>query len=182
MVYSIGARMIGFYMIFYVFQLGVPTSLLIMALLFFAPIGAICVYFGGRLSDKYGRKPFIVPLLILGSIGCIILPFAVAGGEVNILLVVISIALILQGTATIDMPLLAWKQDLLPAEERGKYNGISGVLLYTIYAPSALITAIIIDNLGIDFLFFIIPVFYFASLPFFLRVKETVVKDEELTT
>lgn len=179
MVYSIGARMIGFYQLFYIFELGLPTILLVVDLAFFAPIGALCVYFGGLLSDKYGRKPLILPLLVLGSIGCILLPFAVAGGEINLILVVISIFLILQGTATIDMPLLAWKQDLLPKEERGKYNGIAGVLLYAIYAPTSLITAIILDAFGLDFLFLVIPLFYFASLPFFLKVSETVIKKEK---
>lgn len=178
LIYNLASLMIGIYLMFYIRALGVPAVLLVVAILFLGPIGVGLVYLGGFAADKYGRKPLIIPLLILGSIGGVLMAFAGTGDSINFVLLVVGILFTLQGTATIDMPLLAWRQDLLDDEKRGQYNGFFLLLRSITSIPALFVITMIADSYGIQFMFLTAPIFYVLSIPFFLKVKETLNTEE----
>lgn len=177
-IYNLAALMIGTYLMYYVRALGIPAILLVVAIVTLGPFGVIMVYLGGYAADKIGRKPLVVPLLILGSVGCILIAFAGKGDSINFGLLIAGILLTLQGTATIDMPFLAWRQDLLDKEKRGQFNGFYLLFRSLTSIPALFLITIVADTYGIQWMFLLAPIFYFASIPFFLKVKETLIVED----
>ena len=62
---------------------------------------------------------------------------------------------------------------LLPDGKRGQFLGILNVIFTTSQIPGAILGGMIADSMGIAWIFAFAPIFLLASIPLFLRVKET---------
>ena len=93
--------------------------------------------------------------------------------QVNILIFLIALPLVVIGILGMPAPLDAWSQDLLPEDRRGKFLGIYNFLWVFSQIVGAFVGGIVVMVYGLSWIFLFGAFFIIASIPFFLRVKET---------
>ena len=98
--------------------------MLIMAMALLIPIILVITFGLGILSDKYGRKKFIAPVLLISCIGFFMVPFFRPVDAFSIAMLMIAIILIFLTTISLQVPLGTWQQDLLPEGKKGQFIGI----------------------------------------------------------
>ncbi|GAG95577.1 unnamed protein product [marine sediment metagenome] len=135
------------------------------------------MYVLGKIVDKYGRKKFLAPLILISSIGFFIIPFFSPDTIFNFIIYVIAFTLILIALMGLAVPLITWRHDLLPEHERGKYTGIQNIMDTISQIPGAIIGGLIADAFGIQWIFIVVPIFLIGSIPFFMTVRETLSKN-----
>lgn len=172
-IYTIGTKIFYPFLFNYVFDLGLSTLLLIIALAVIAPITFLTAFALGKMADKYGRKKLIAPLLCISSIGFIMIPFIYPDTILNAGLLMIAVILVLLGQVGLLVPLTAWQQDLLPDQKRGQFLGILNIIFTTSQIPGAILGGLIADSFGVQWTFAVVPIFFLLSIPFFQLVKET---------
>jgi len=182
-IYRIGIYIIMPYLMNYLITtLNLPMSSTALAIV--AAFGGVFILIAiiGRISDKYGRKRFLPLFIILTSMFYIGVPFVQGGwnfetgGNVNLILLLILVPFVIFALLGLITPMQAWSQDLLPEESRGKFLGILN-LVYTLpQIIGSWLGAIIADRFGIEYIFWLAPIFFLTSIPFFFRVKETLQK------
>lgn len=172
-IFSIGSKMAGIFSFFYILELGLETWLLILAVGTILPLAVILGIAGGFLADKRGRKYLIIPFVVIACIGYALFPFGGTGRNLNLSIVVLSLVLVIIGTAIIGAPLEAWKQDLLPEDKRGQYLGVMNITATLNQIPAVFIGAIVADTYGVEWVLIFVPIFFLGSLPIFMSVKET---------
>ena len=99
---------------------------------------------------------------------------------VNLILLLIMIPFVINGILGVITPMQAWSQDLLPEQSRGKFLGILNIVQTVPQIIGAWIGAYIATNIGIEYVFWVSPIFFLGSIPLFLWVKETLVKKDQL--
>ena len=117
-------------------------------------VSAISVPIVGKLSDLYGRRPFY-----LGGLAIFMLGSILAGSALSFWWLVAARAI--QGLGMgIIMPLSQTIiGDIIPARQRGKYQGYMGVVFGVTSVAGPLIGGVITDSLGWRWLFYItIPI------------------------
>ncbi|MHA1148254.1 MAG: MFS transporter [Promethearchaeota archaeon] len=172
-IYNVGNKIIGIYLFLYIFALGLTTMEIIIAICILIPSVGIPTLLIGKLCDRYGRKKFVPPLLIIASIGCLILPFGGTANNIIISVVLIGAIFLLLGTTTLMIPIVTWQQDLLPEDKRGQFIGLLNIQSTLNQIPAAFLAAFIADVYGVQWIFIIIPFFFLSAVPMFLKVKET---------
>jgi len=178
-VFKTGLGVIMPFLFNFIFSLGLETIELVFVLGIAAPALFAVILVLGKLTDTYGRKKFLTPLIFISSIGFFMLPFIAEASTRNIPLLILTISLVLVGALALLVPLDTWSQDLLPPDRRGQFLGILNIINTVSQMVGAIIgglvaTAIIgvaISPLG--WLFAVVPIFLIASIPLFMRVKET---------
>ena len=181
-VYRTGISTIMPFLFIWIFALGISTpELLLMVLISFTSLFIITIVLG-RLADKHGRRKFIPLSIIIISIAIVFIPFVNTNSNTNLVLALIIFPFALIGLLGLETPMNAWSQDLLPELERGKFLGllniirtisqIIGSFVGGVVATYMLITGFIPES----FVFIFAAIFFIASIPFFLRVKETLTK------
>ncbi|MHA1688726.1 MAG: MFS transporter [Promethearchaeota archaeon] len=178
-VFNVGIRIILPFIFNYLFDLGFPTIQLILIFSIIIPISLLVMYLLGKIVDKYGRKRFLTPLILISSIGFFTLPFITPNTTINFVLYLISFILVLVALMGLMVPLLTWQQDLLPEDERGKFAGILNFMDTISQIPGAFIGGLIADLYGVQYIFLLVPIFLIGSIPLFLRVKETMIVKNE---
>ena len=136
------------------------TAAALTSVLFGYPIGA--------LADKIGRKKVLyitIPLFWLSNILLILAPspaFLIAAG-------------VLQGFFYIGSPLAATIQrELVPQEVMGRWLGINRLITSIFGAGMALLSGIIYDRLGPQYVFLIfVGIDMFVRLPLLISMPET---------
>lgn len=172
-IFNMGFRVIYPFLFSYIFSLGLSTFLLVLALGILIPV-IMGITFGlGILSDKYGRKKFVPPVLIVSCIGFFMVPFFRPTDAFSIAMLMIAIILIFLTTVSLQVPLGTWQQDLLPEGKKGQFLGILNIINTTSQIPGAIVGGLIADTYGIQWIFAFAPIFLLLSLPFFLLIKET---------
>ena len=181
-VYRTGISTIMPFLFIWIFALGISTpELLLVVLISFALLFIIAVVLG-KLADKHGRRKFIPLSIIIISITIVFIPFVNINSNTNLVLALIIFPFVLIGLLGLETPMNAWSQDLLPELERGKFLGllniirtisqIIGSFVGGVVATYMLITGFIPES----FVFVFAAIFFIVSIPFFLRVKETLIK------
>jgi len=178
-VYNIGTKIITVFLFIYIFDLGLPTIELVLAILILAPTVIGATIFLGKIADNHGRKKAVAPVLILGSIGGILMPFGGTRGNLNTPLLLIGAILLLIGTMSLMVPIKSWEQDLLPEDKRGQFIGILNLTTTINQIPASFLAALVADAFGVHWIFALIPFFFIGALPLFLRVNETLPEKEE---
>ncbi|MHA1805646.1 MAG: MFS transporter [Promethearchaeota archaeon] len=178
-VFNIGIRIILPFVFNYIFDLGLPTIQLILIFSIIIPISLLVMYLLGKIVDKYGRKRFLTPLILISSAGFFTLPFISPNTPMNFIFYVVSFILVLVALMGLMVPLLTWQQDLLPENERGKFTGILNFMDTISQIPGAFIGGLIADSYGVQYIFLFVPIFLIGSIPLFLRVKETLILKNE---
>ena len=174
-VFQSGISSVMPFLFIFIFDLGLSTMDLLIGIGIAFPIVFIATIYLGKLSDKFGRKKFVPLSILLVSIGFFTMPFAGILGDK--ILFMFSLPFVLVGILALLTPLNAWSQDLLPGEKRGKFTGIFNIVNTVSQIIGSMAGGIIATIFGIPWIFVLGPVFFIASIPIFMKVKETVKVD-----
>lgn len=130
------------------------------------------MYFLGKATDKIGRK-------FTTTIGFIVAPFgswilALKNGDMLFLMIGFAIFLpfYLGGYAAVE----SWMQDILPKESRGRFFGLINITSAIGAAVGTWVGASLADAFNIFWVFVAAAIILWTSIPFFLRVPETLNK------
>ena len=184
LIFNIGSKMFLPWIFEFVSALPLDFSIIAVVLVEFIFLGFIISIFLGKLCDRIGRKKPLIISIIIGCIGFFMVPIVVA--TMNLVLLIIMVALILFNLNGVTTILSAWTQDLLPRGKRGQFLGINnmsstvnqmigvwlGGLIYSMF-PSDQVT-------GISWQIFFATFLFLASIPFFLKVKESLPVTSEI--
>jgi MFS family permease len=169
-VFQSGISSIMPFLFIFIFDQGFETLQLLIGIAIAFPWIFIATIYLGRLSDKFGRKRFVPISMIIVSMGYLLMPFASG----NYILFIIGLPFVLIGVLSLITPLNAWSQDLLPEDKRGKFTGILNIVNTVSQIIGSFAGGIVATLFGISWIFVLGPVFFIASIPLFLKVKETV--------
>jgi MFS family permease len=169
-VFQSGISSIMPFLFIFIFDQGLETLQLLIGIAIAFPWIFIATIYLGRLSDKFGRKRFVPISMIIVSMGYLLMPFASG----NYILFIIGLPFVLIGILSLITPLNAWSQDLLPEDKRGKFTGILNIVNTVSQIIGSFAGGIVATLFGISWIFVLGPVFFIASIPLFLKVKETV--------
>jgi MFS family permease len=169
-VFQSGISSIMPFLFIFIFDQGLETLQLLIGIAIAFPWIFIATIYLGRLSDKFGRKRFVPISMIIVSMGYLLMPFASG----NYILFIIGLPFVLIGVLSLITPLNAWSQDLLPEDKRGKFTGILNIVNTVSQIIGSFAGGIVATLFGISWIFVLGPVFFIASIPLFLKVKETV--------
>ncbi|MFO8019739.1 MAG: MFS transporter [Promethearchaeia archaeon] len=172
-IFNTGTRIITPYLFNYVFSLGLETIELVLAIIFIAPAVLGGSLLMGKGSDKYGRKVFITPIILLSCVGFFMVPFLTPDNIVSTSFLIISVILVMFATTCLLIPLNSWQQDLLPAGKKGQFIGLLNIINTVSQVPGALLGGLIADTFGINWIFAFVPIFFILSIPFFLITEES---------
>jgi MFS family permease len=161
------------FLFIFIFSLGLTTLQLLMVIVISFPVLIVITMILGKLADKYGRKKYIPASIIITSLGFVMIMFVKNGNEINFLLLYIFFPFVLVGILGLLTPMQAWAQDLLPEEKRGKFLGVLNIVFTVSQIIGVLTAGIIATIYGLQWIFIITIMFFIISIPFFLRVKET---------
>jgi len=169
-IFQSGISSIMPFLFIFIFSQGLTTLQLLLMIAIALPGVLVATIYLGRLSDKFGRKRFVPISMIIVSIGYLIMPFASG----NYILFTIGLPFVLVGVLSLVTPLNAWSQDLLPEDKRGKFTGILNIVNTVSQIIGSFAGGIVATLFGMPWIFVLGPVFFLASIPLFLKVKETV--------
>ncbi len=169
-IFQSGISSIMPFLFIFIFDQGLGTLQLLIGIAIAFPWIFIATIYLGRLSDKFGRKRFVPISMIIVSMGYLLMPFA----SDNYILFIIGLPFVLIGVLSLITPLNAWSQDLLPEDKRGKFTGILNIVNTVSQIIGSFAGGIVATLFGISWIFVLGPVFFIASIPLFLKVKETV--------
>ena len=85
----------------------------------------------------------------------------------------IAVPLVVLGILGLPAPLDAWSQDLLPEDRRGKFLGILNLMWVVSQIIGSFLGAFVAMIFGLSWIFLVGGIIMIISIPFFLRVKET---------
>jgi len=170
LIFQSGISSIMPFLFIFIFDQGLGTLQLLIGIAIAFPCIFVATIYLGRLSDKFGRKRFVPISMIIVSMGYLLMPFASG----NYILFIIGFPFVLIGVLSLITPLNAWSQDLLPEDKRGKFTGILNIVNTVSQIIGAFAGGIVATLFGISWIFVLGPIFFLASIPLFLRVKETV--------
>lgn len=182
-IYRIGISTIMPFLFIWIFALGLTTVELLSVVLISFVILIIITTLLGKLADKHGRRRFIPLSLIIISISIIFIPFVKLGTNINLILMLCLFPFVLIGLLGLETPMNAWSQDLLPEQERGKFLGLLNIIRTISQIIGSFIGGLIATYMIIQgfvpesFVFVFAPIFFIASIPLFLRVKDTLIKE-----
>ena len=172
-VFQSGISSVMPFLFIFIFDLGLGTLDLLMGIGIAFPIVFIATIYLGKAADKFGRKRLVPLSMILVSVGFLLMPFA--GIFANKILFMISLPFVLVGVLALVTPLNAWSQDLLPEDKRGKFTGIFNIVNTVSQIIGSFAGGLIATFFDIPWIFVLGPIFFIASIPLFLKVKETLV-------
>ncbi|MFX1326139.1 MAG: MFS transporter [Promethearchaeota archaeon] len=178
-VFRTGISTIMPFLFIWIYALGVSTIELLLTVIVSFSILFIVTSILGKLADKHGRRRFIPLSIIIISIGIFFLPFVNINSNTNLVLVLILFPFALIGLLGLETPMNAWSQDLLPEHERGKFLGLLNIIrtisqIIGSFVGGLIATYMIIQGfIPESFIFMFAPIFFIASIPLFLRVRET---------
>ncbi len=173
-IFRIGYATIMPFLFSYIFSLGLGlVELLISIMVVSFPLVFIFTYLIGVLSDKYGRKKFLIITLFIMALGISLVPLIGGPDDYNFTLVLIVFPFIMITLLGFDGPLDSWSQDLLPENKRGQFNGILNITLTVSQIIGSFVAGYIATKFGKQWIFPAAAVFLILSLPFFYWVKDT---------
>jgi len=175
-VFRIGYYTIMPFLFAYIFSLGMGTiELLISIMVVSFPLVFIFTYLIGILSDKFGRKKFLIIALLIMASGLSLVPLIGGPGNYSYTLILICFPFIMITILGFDAPMDSWSQDLLPENKRGQFNGIMNITLTVSQIIGSFIAGYIAIEFGKQWIFPVAGAFLIISIPFFLWVKDTLV-------
>ncbi|MEX2726007.1 MAG: MFS transporter, partial [Candidatus Sigynarchaeum springense] len=191
LIFMSGVSAILSYLLNIIFNLGIQTFGLVIILGIALPSVLVLIFLLGKYTDKHGRKKVTIPTICMSCAGFAMMPFIIESGMIadtgsveqlpSILLVALAFTLIVLGMVGVTVPASTWSQDLLPEGKKGQFNGIYNIINTVSQVIGAMTAGIFTTYLGSVFtskftwIFIIVPVFFLASIPLFMKVKETLV-------
>lgn len=132
------------------------------------------IFLIGRGVDVVGRKPIALICLIISPIGCLILTFF----GTNYLGLIIGFGVMMPFYMGIWLTTDSWTLDLLPEQSRGRFLGIKNIGNAVGKVPGVLLAGFLADQFGILWVFFVAGIILWISIPFFLKVPETLKREK----
>jgi Na+/melibiose symporter-like transporter len=182
-IFRTGISTIMPFLFIWIFALGLSTVELLVAVLVGFVILFLITSLLGKLADKHGRRKFIPISIVIISIGIILAPLVKIGNATNYPLVVFILPFMLIAVLGLATPMNAWSQDLIPEDKRGKFFGILNIIFTISQIIGSIVGGLVATYFLIaglvpeSFVFVFAPIFFLGSIPLFLRVKETLVKE-----
>jgi len=173
-IFRIGYSTIMPFLFSYIFSLGMGlVELLISIMVVSFPMVFIFTYVIGVLSDKYGRKKFMIIAIFIMALGLCLVPLIGGPSDYSYALVLLSFPFVMITLLGFDAPMSSWTQDLLPENKRGQFVGIMNITMTVPQIIGAFIAGYIATEFGKQWIFPAAAVFLILSIPFFLWVKDT---------
>ncbi len=178
-IFMSGVYVVLSYLFNFLFSLGMSNSELAMVFAVAGPIIIVSIISLGYLTDKIGRKAIIPPTIVISCIGFIILPGLSQSTNLNFILIGIAFSLIIMGVIGVVIPMNTWSQDLLPEGKKAQFLGIFNIVNTLSQVIGSLSAALFVANFKgvvanpIAMIFWLVPVFFLLSIPFFMIIKET---------
>lgn len=173
-IFRIGYSTMMPFLFAYIFSLGMDMiELLISIMVVSFPLVFIFTYVLGVLSDKYGRKKYLIIALFIMALGLGLVPLIGGPNDYNYTLILICFPFIMITLLGFDGALNSWSQDLLPENKRGQFNGIMNITLTISQIIGSFIAGFIAIEYGYHWIFPAAGAFLLISIPFFLWVKDT---------
>jgi MFS family permease len=129
------------------------------------------VIYIGKVADKFGRKKFFPPLILSIAIAFFLVP--VAQFSASLILFIILTPFMLIGLLGLNTNMHTWAQDTLPEGKKGQFYGIFNITLTVPQIVGGIIAGAISEIFGRFNIFILAGIFFIASIPFFLLVRET---------
>ena len=145
----------------------------LMAIIIAGPLVAAGIGFGlyflGKSTDKIGRKFVVLVGFTFAPVGAFII--ALSGSSLWFLMAGFGIffPFYLGGSTAVE----TWVQDILPKEARGRFFGLMNITSAIGVGLGAVLSGFLADNFGIFWIFAASALILWISIPFFLRVPET---------
>ncbi len=178
MIFQSGIASIMPFLFIFIFALGLSTLELLLAIVIAFPVVFIATIMLGKMADKFGRKKFVPLSIILVSVGYFLMPFTTIGqAEPNIVIFMISLPFVLVGVLALLIPINTWAQDLLPEYKRGKFTGILNIVNTVSQIIGSFAGGLVATIFGLPWIFVLGPVFFIGSIPLFMKVKETIIRE-----
>ena len=172
-VFQSGIAAIMPFLFIFIFDLGLETVDLIIAVAISFPVMFGVTFLLGHLADSYGRKKFLLLAILITAIGMSTALFVKVGDVVNLILFYLSFPFVVVALLGLLTPLKAWSQDLLPEEKTGTFYGLLNIIFTVSQIIGSMAAGIVVTILGEPWIFPLGALFFVLSIPFFLRVKET---------
>ncbi len=172
-IFQSGIAAIMPFLFIFIFDLGLETVDLIIAVAISFPVMFGVTFLLGHLADQYGRKKFLLIAILITAIGISTALFVKMGDVVNLILFYLSFPFVIVALLGLLTPLKAWSQDLLPEEKRGTFYGLLNVIFTVSQIIGSITAGLVVTFLGEPWIFPLGALFFILSIPFFLRVKET---------
>lgn len=144
-----------------------------LVFIFFSIAAAISRPISGKLSDTIGRKKVMYFGIFIGIVCCIIYPYV----ESILFFLLLRLA---HGFSAGFHPTgaTAMATDILPKDKRGQGMGIWGVFVSVGFGFGQMLSAIVINNLGYESLFYVASGFALVSGILLIKVRETLPSDQ----
>ncbi|QEE17483.2 MFS transporter [Promethearchaeum syntrophicum] len=174
MVFRIGYSTIMPFLFSYIFSLGMDlVELLISIMVVSFPLVFIFTYVIGVLSDKYGRKKFLIITLFIMALGLSLVPLIGGPSDYSYALILLCFPFIMITLLGFDAPMNSWTQDLLPENKRGQFIGIMNITMNVPQIIGSFIAGYVAIEYGKQWIFPTAGAFLILSIPFFLWIKDT---------
>ena len=166
--------------------LGLPmgvVQLLIAIMVLSFPLVFVFTYLMGKYSDKFGRKKMIPFAILFVAIGTALTPLIGLGDNFKYWLVLLCFPFVMISILGFDGSMDTWSQDLLPENKRGQFNGILNISFTVSQIIGAFISGLVVDTQDPTTWGLIFPigaVFFIISIPFFMKVKDTMKNEDEI--
>ncbi|WP_274308769.1 MFS transporter [Solibacillus daqui] len=137
-------NMTSFYVFYLIDQYGISVERGQLFIFIFMALGVVGTFFGGPLSDKYGRKNIILLSVIVPIPFCLALPF-VPLYVALVLLIIIGMLIMISFTVTV-----VYAQELVPSKI-GTMAGLTVGVAFGMGAIGSVVIGIVMDMMGIRF-------------------------------
>ena len=162
-------NMTSFYVFYLIEQYGMSVERGQLFIFTFMAFGVVGTFFGGPLSDRFGRKNIILLSVITPIPFCLALPFVPLQG-VLLFLIIIGILIMISFTVTV-----VYAQELVPSKI-GTMAGLTIGVAFGMGAIGSVVIGMVIDGLGLQFTMIAVSVLTLLLLVAFLLPRDQVGK------
>lgn len=155
----------SFYVFYLIEQYGVNVERGQLYIFIFMAFGVIGTFFGGPLSDRFGRKNIILLSVVVPIPFCLALPF-VPLSVAFIFIIIIGMLIMISFTVTI-----VYAQELVPTKI-GTMAGLTTGVAFGMGAIGSIVIGMLIDNMGISFTMNAVSVLTLLMLIAFLLPRD----------
>ena len=162
-------NMTSFYVFYLIEEYGISVERGQLFIFIFMALGVVGTFFGGPLSDKFGRKNIILLSVIVPIPFCLALPF-VSLYVALLFLIIIGALLMISFTVTV-----VYAQELVPSKI-GTMAGLTVGVAFGMGAIGSVVIGMVMDAMGIRFTMIAVSILTFLLFVAFFLPKDTVGK------